>query len=42
VLTGTLTTVKTPTAAQRTQVRLDKVRNALMLVLTAPEYMVQG
>lgn len=42
VLTGTLTAVKTPTAAQRTQVRLDKVRNALMIVLTSPEYLVQG
>lgn len=42
VLTGTLTTVKSPTAAQRAQVRLDKVRNALMIVLTSPEYLVQG
>ena len=42
VLASTLTTAKTPTAAQRAQVRLDKVRNALMIVLTSPEYLVQG
>lgn len=42
VIAGTLTTVKVPTAAQRAQVRLDKVRNALMIVLTSPEYLVQG
>ena len=42
VLANTLTTAKTPTAAQRAQVRLDKVRNALMIVLTSPEYLVQG
>lgn len=42
VLAGTLTTAKTPTDAQRAQVRLDKVRNALMIVLTSPEYLVQG
>jgi hypothetical protein len=42
VLTSTVSTAKTPTAAQRTQVRLDKVRNALMIVLTSPEYLVQG
>lgn len=42
VLTSTLTTAKTPTAAQRAQVRLDKVRNGLIIVLTSPEYLVQG
>ncbi|HXA39043.1 MAG TPA: DUF1800 family protein [Phenylobacterium sp.] len=42
VLTGTVSTAKAPTAAQRAQVRLDKVRNALILVLTSPEYLVQG
>ncbi len=42
VLSGTVSTAKAPTAAQRAQVRLDKVRNALMLVMTSPEYLVQG
>ena len=42
VLTSTMTSAKTPTAAQRAQVRLDKVRSALILVLTSPEYLVQG
>jgi uncharacterized protein (DUF1800 family) len=42
VLTGTVSAAKAPTAAQRAQVRLDKVRNALMIVLTSPEYLVQG
>jgi uncharacterized protein (DUF1800 family) len=42
VLTSTVSTAKTPTTAQRTQVRLDKVRNALIIVLTSPEYLVQG
>lgn len=42
VLAGTVAAARTPTAAQRAQVRLDKVRNALMIVLTSPEYLVQG
>jgi hypothetical protein len=42
VLSSTVSTAKAPTAAQRAQVRLDKVRSALILVLTSPEYLVQG
>ncbi|THD56541.1 DUF1800 family protein [Phenylobacterium sp.] len=42
VLTGTASAARAPTAAQRAQVRLDKARNALMIVLTSPEYLVQG
>ncbi len=42
ILTSTVSTAKTPTAAQRAQVRVDKVRNALILVLTSPEYLVQA
>lgn len=42
VLTSTVSAARAPTAAQRAQVRLDKVRNALMIVLTSPEYLVQG
>jgi uncharacterized protein (DUF1800 family) len=42
VLTSTVSTAKAPTAAQRAQVRLDKVRSTLILVLTSPEYLVQG
>src|SRR6202000_3293297 len=33
VLNGTATAAKAPTAAQRAQVRLDKTRNALMIVM---------
>ena len=42
VLAGTGTTAKAPTAAQLAQVRLDKVRNALLIALTSPEYLVQA
>ena len=42
ILASTVSAARTPTAAQRAQVRLDKVRNALLLVLTSPEYLVQG
>ncbi len=42
VLSGTVSAARAPTAAQRAQVRLDKVRNALLIVLTSPEYLVQG
>lgn len=42
VISSTVSTSKTPTAAQRAQVRLDKARNALMIVMTSPEYLVQG
>lgn len=41
VLANTFATVANPTAAQIAQVRLDKVRSALILTLTAPEYLVQ-
>lgn len=40
VLNGMASTARTPTAAQIAAVRLDKVRNALLLTLTAPEYIV--
>ena len=42
VLASTGAALKTPTATQRAQIRLDKVRNALLLVTTSPEYLVQG
>ena len=42
VMASTGATIKTPSATQRTQMRLDKVRSALILVLTSPEYLVQG
>lgn len=41
VLANTKSTAKAPTAAQIAAVRLDKVRNALILTMTAPEYLVQ-
>jgi len=41
VLSSTKSTAKAPTADQRASVRLDKVRSALILTLTAPEYLVQ-
>jgi uncharacterized protein (DUF1800 family) len=41
VLAATRSTAKTPTADQSAAVRLDKVRSALILTLTAPEYLVQ-
>ncbi len=41
VLAGTSSTSRTPTATQIGQVRLDKVRNALLIVMTSPEYLVQ-
>jgi uncharacterized protein (DUF1800 family) len=41
VLANTKSTAKAPTAAQLATVRLDKVRNALILTMTAPEYLVQ-
>lgn len=41
VLASTKSAAKTPTADQLAAVRLDKVRSALILTLTAPEYLVQ-
>jgi uncharacterized protein (DUF1800 family) len=41
VLASTASTAAKPTAAQLAQVQLDKVRSALILTLTAPEYLVQ-
>ena len=41
VLNSTASSARTPTPAQLAAVRLDKVRSALILTLTAPEYIVQ-
>lgn len=41
VLSSTASTARAPTAAQIAQVRLDKVRSALIIALTSPEYLVQ-
>ncbi|MBS0360898.1 MAG: DUF1800 family protein [Proteobacteria bacterium] len=42
VISSTGADVKAPTAAQRAQIRLDKTRNALLIVTTSPEYLVQA
>lgn len=41
VLNATASTSRTPTAAQLASVRVDKVRSALILALTAPDYIAQ-
>lgn len=41
VLASTQSSAKTPTSAQKLAVQVDKVRNALIVLLTSPEYVVQ-
>lgn len=41
VLAGTASTAKTPTPAQKSAVQFYKVKNALIIALTSPEYIVQ-
>ncbi|MGZ3377528.1 MAG: DUF1800 domain-containing protein, partial [Phenylobacterium sp.] len=41
VLSSTVSTAKAPTAAQLATVRMNKVQSALIIALTAPEYVVQ-
>lgn len=41
VLASTVATVKAPTPAQESAVQFDKVKNAFIIALTSPEYIVQ-
>jgi uncharacterized protein (DUF1800 family) len=41
VLNATVSTAKAPTAAQKSAVQIDKVKNAFIIAMTSPEYIVQ-
>ncbi len=41
VLNATVSRARTPTAAQKSAVQFDKVKNAFIIALTSPEYIVQ-